>query len=80
MLNSEQNQLLSEGKGCLRLSTRLRPVSPIVLVANHSSILETTRVRSANALIGRELRLPCDLKFYSKPSEDIVGEDYISKF
>ncbi|KAG8239312.1 hypothetical protein J437_LFUL015088 [Ladona fulva] len=33
----------------------------------------------AKVLLGRELKLPCDLVFGTRLDEDVVGEDYISR-
>lgn len=50
----------------------------LFLMAYRSSIHETTGQSPANILFGRELRLPCDLVFGSKPGEDLAGEDYVT--
>jgi hypothetical protein len=47
-------------------------------MAYRSSVHETTGQTPANILFGRELRLPCDLVFGSKPGEDLAGEDYVT--
>lgn len=49
------------------------------LMAYRSSVHETTGQTPANILFGRELRLPCDLVFGSKPGEDLAGEDYVKE-
>lgn len=51
----------------------------LFLLAYRASIHETTGHSPANVLFGRELRLPCDLKFGFKPNEEVVGDDYVSK-
>ncbi|KAJ8946106.1 hypothetical protein NQ318_010405 [Aromia moschata] len=43
-----------------------------------SSVHETTGQTPASIVMGRELRLPCDLKFGCTPGDDVAGEDYIS--
>ncbi|KAJ8940309.1 hypothetical protein NQ318_014382 [Aromia moschata] len=43
-----------------------------------SSVHETTGQTPANIVMGRELRLPCDLKFGCTPGDDVAGEDYVS--
>lgn len=49
----------------------------LFLFAYRSSIHETTGQTPASIIFGRELRLPCDLKFGCKPGEDMAGEDYV---
>ncbi|KAJ8936417.1 hypothetical protein NQ318_014855 [Aromia moschata] len=39
---------------------------------------ETTGQTPASIVMGRELRLPCDLKFGCTPGDDVAGEDYVS--
>ncbi|KAJ8949444.1 hypothetical protein NQ318_007545 [Aromia moschata] len=34
--------------------------------------------KQASIVMGRELRLPCDLKFGCTPGDDVAGEDYVS--
>ncbi|KAJ8941505.1 hypothetical protein NQ318_006456 [Aromia moschata] len=41
-------------------------------------IHETTGQTPASIVMGRELRLPCDLKFGCTPGDDVAGEDYVS--
>ncbi|KAJ8955166.1 hypothetical protein NQ318_009059 [Aromia moschata] len=43
-----------------------------------SSVHETTGQTPASIVMGRELRLPCDLKFSCTPGDDVAGEDYVS--
>ncbi|KAJ8944725.1 hypothetical protein NQ318_007938 [Aromia moschata] len=43
-----------------------------------SSVHETTGKTPASIVMGRELRLPCDLKFGCTPGDDVAGEDYVS--
>ncbi|KAJ8952780.1 hypothetical protein NQ318_008097 [Aromia moschata] len=43
-----------------------------------SSVHETTGQTHASIVMGRELRLPCDLKFGCTPGDDVAGEDYVS--
>ncbi|KAJ8958651.1 hypothetical protein NQ318_016376 [Aromia moschata] len=43
-----------------------------------SSVHETTGQTPASIVMGRELRLPCDLKFGCTPGDDVAGEDYVS--
>ena len=50
----------------------------LFLLAYRSSVNETTGQTPANVLFGRELRLPCDLKFGFKPDEEVAGEDYVT--
>ena len=50
----------------------------LFLMAYRSAVHETTGQTPANILFGRELRLPCDLVFGSKPGEDLAGEDYVT--
>ncbi|KAJ8956090.1 hypothetical protein NQ318_016543 [Aromia moschata] len=46
--------------------------------AYRSSVHETTGKTPASIVMGRELRLPCDLKFGCTPGDDVAGEDYVS--
>ncbi|KAJ8962664.1 hypothetical protein NQ318_001058 [Aromia moschata] len=46
--------------------------------AYRSSVHETTGQTPASIVMGRELRLPCDLKFGCTPGDDVAGEDYVS--
>ncbi|KAJ8956752.1 hypothetical protein NQ318_014109 [Aromia moschata] len=50
--------------------------------AYRSSVYETTvyeqRQTPASIVMGRELRLPCDLMFGCTPGDDVAGEDYVS--
>ncbi|KAJ8952178.1 hypothetical protein NQ318_022628, partial [Aromia moschata] len=48
------------------------------IVPYRSSIHETTGQTPASIVMGRELRLPCDLKFGCTPGDDVAGEDYVS--
>ncbi|KAJ8937832.1 hypothetical protein NQ318_016712 [Aromia moschata] len=48
------------------------------LLAYRSSVHETTEQIPASIVMGRELRLPCDLKFGCTPVDDVAGEDYVS--
>ncbi|KAJ8982924.1 hypothetical protein NQ317_004580 [Molorchus minor] len=50
---------------------------PLFLLAYRSSVHETTGQTPASIIMGRELRLPCDLKFGCPPGEDVAGEDYV---
>ncbi|KAJ8932053.1 hypothetical protein NQ318_008401 [Aromia moschata] len=50
----------------------------LFLLAYRSSIHETTGQTPASIVMGRELRLPCDLKFGCTPGDDVAGEDYVS--
>ena len=50
----------------------------LFLLAYRSAVHETTGQSPANVLFGRELRLPCDVKFGARPDENVVGEDYVS--
>ncbi|KAJ8936003.1 hypothetical protein NQ318_009683 [Aromia moschata] len=43
-----------------------------------AAIHETTGQTPASIVMGRELRLPCDLKFGCTPGDDVAGEDYVS--
>ncbi|KAJ8957194.1 hypothetical protein NQ318_007756 [Aromia moschata] len=47
-------------------------------VLEKSDVHETTGQTPASIVMGRELRLPCDLKFGCTPGEDVAGEDYVS--
>ncbi|KAJ8957678.1 hypothetical protein NQ318_017570 [Aromia moschata] len=44
----------------------------------NSTVHETTGKTPASIVMGRELRLPCDLKFGCTPGDDVAGEDYVS--
>ncbi|KAJ8960020.1 hypothetical protein NQ318_009456 [Aromia moschata] len=48
------------------------------ITAYRSSIHDTTGQTPASIVMGRELRLPCDLKFGCTPGDDVAGEDYVS--
>ncbi|KAJ8949442.1 hypothetical protein NQ318_007543 [Aromia moschata] len=48
----------------------------LFLLAYRSSVHETTGQTPASIVMGRELRLPCDLKFGCTPGDDVAGEDY----
>ncbi|KAJ8940405.1 hypothetical protein NQ318_009334 [Aromia moschata] len=50
----------------------------LFLLAYRASIHETTGQTPVNIVMGRELRLPCDLKFGCTPGDDVAGEDYVS--
>ncbi|KAJ8946776.1 hypothetical protein NQ318_018985 [Aromia moschata] len=50
----------------------------LFLLAYRSSVHETTGQTPASIVMGRELRLPCDLKFVCTPGDDVAGEDYVS--
>ncbi|KAJ8949268.1 hypothetical protein NQ318_022782 [Aromia moschata] len=54
------------------------PFLHLFLLAYRSSIHETTGQTPASIVMGRELRLPCDLKFGCTPGDDVAGEDYVS--
>ncbi|KAJ8945415.1 hypothetical protein NQ318_009870 [Aromia moschata] len=45
-------------------------------VLEKSDVHETTGQTPASIVMGRELRLPCDLKFGCTPGDDVAGEDY----
>ncbi|KAJ8938811.1 hypothetical protein NQ318_006432 [Aromia moschata] len=47
-------------------------------VLEKSDVHETTGQTPASIVMGRELRLPCDLKFGCTPGDDVAGEDYVS--
>lgn len=51
---------------------------PLFLLAYRSAVHETTGQTPGSIVFGRELRLPCDLKFGCKPNEDLAGEDYVT--
>ncbi|KAJ8958350.1 hypothetical protein NQ317_014677, partial [Molorchus minor] len=51
---------------------------PLFLLAYRSSVHETTGQTPVSIIMGRELRLPCDLKFGCPPGEDVAGEDYVT--
>ncbi|KAJ8936894.1 hypothetical protein NQ318_010921 [Aromia moschata] len=46
----------------------------LFLLAYRSSVHETTGQTPASIVMGRELRLPCDLKFGCTPGDDVAGE------
>ncbi|KAG5885092.1 hypothetical protein JTB14_003966 [Gonioctena quinquepunctata] len=48
-------------------------------MAYRSAVHESTGQTPASIIMGRELRLPCDLKFGIPPGQDTAGEDYVSK-
>ncbi|KAJ8939041.1 hypothetical protein NQ318_007672 [Aromia moschata] len=50
----------------------------LFLLAYRSSVHETTGQTPASIVMGRELRLPYDLKFGCTPGDDVAGEDYVS--
>ncbi|KAJ8951076.1 hypothetical protein NQ318_003774 [Aromia moschata] len=50
----------------------------LFLLAYRSSVHETTGQTPASIVMGRELRLPCDLKFGCTPGDHVAGDDYIS--
>ncbi|KAJ8957953.1 hypothetical protein NQ318_001952 [Aromia moschata] len=50
----------------------------LFLLAYRSSVHETTGQTPASIVMGRELRLPCDLKFGCTPGDDVAGKDYVS--
>ncbi|KAJ8946965.1 hypothetical protein NQ318_015903 [Aromia moschata] len=54
------------------------PFLHLFLLAYRSSVHETTGQTPASIVMGRELRLPCDLKFGCTPGDDVAGEDYVS--
>ncbi|KAG5899440.1 hypothetical protein JTB14_033631 [Gonioctena quinquepunctata] len=51
----------------------------LFLMAYRSAVHESTGQTPASIIMGRELRLPCDLKFGIPPGQDTAGEDYVSK-
>ena len=51
----------------------------LFLMSYRSSVHETTGQTPACVMFGREVRLPCDLQFGSKPGEEVAGDDYVSK-
>ncbi|KAJ8946378.1 hypothetical protein NQ318_011784 [Aromia moschata] len=65
------------GKALL-LTEKTVPFLHLFLLAYRSSIHETTGQTPASIVMGRELRLPCDLKFGCTPGDDVAGEDYVS--
>ncbi|KAJ8951058.1 hypothetical protein NQ318_003754 [Aromia moschata] len=50
----------------------------LFLLAYRSSVHQTTVQTPSSIVMGRELRLPCDLKFGCTPGDDVAGEDYVS--
>ncbi|KAJ8950945.1 hypothetical protein NQ318_008384 [Aromia moschata] len=50
----------------------------LYLLAYRSSVHETSGQTPASIVMGRELRLPCHLKFGCTPGDDVAGEDYVS--
>ena len=51
----------------------------LFLLAYRSSVHETTGQTPSSIVMGRELRLPCDLKFGCPASEDLAEEDYVTE-
>ncbi|KAG5886025.1 hypothetical protein JTB14_023666 [Gonioctena quinquepunctata] len=51
----------------------------LFLMAYRSAVHESTGQTPASIIMGRELRLPCDLKFGIPPGTRHCGEDYVSK-
>ncbi|KAG5891945.1 hypothetical protein JTB14_002221 [Gonioctena quinquepunctata] len=51
----------------------------LFLMAYRSAVHESTGQTPASIIMGRKLRLPCDLKFGIPPGQDTAGEDYVSK-
>uniref|UniRef100_A0A1Y1MK60 Integrase catalytic domain-containing protein n=1 Tax=Photinus pyralis TaxID=7054 RepID=A0A1Y1MK60_PHOPY len=48
------------------------------LMANRSAVQETTGQRPASVLYGREIRLPRDFQFGTRPGqEETVGNEYV---
>ncbi|KAK4873400.1 hypothetical protein RN001_015429 [Aquatica leii] len=43
-----------------------------------SSVYESTDQTPSCVMLGRKIRLPCDLQFGRRPEEEVAGEDYIS--
>ncbi|KAJ8943001.1 hypothetical protein NQ318_008319 [Aromia moschata] len=64
--------------GHLGVTKTLGKFLHLFLLAYRSSIHETTGQTPASIVMGRELRLPCDLKFGCTPGDDVAGEDYVS--
>ncbi|KAJ8944260.1 hypothetical protein NQ318_013672 [Aromia moschata] len=64
--------------GHLGVTKTLGKLLHLFLLAYRSSIHETTGQTPASIVMGRELRLPCDLKFGCTPGDDVAGEDYVS--
>ncbi|KAJ8938634.1 hypothetical protein NQ318_015933 [Aromia moschata] len=60
------------------MNLKHHPFLHLFLLTYRSSIHETTGQTPASIVMGRELRLPCDLKFGCTPGEDVAGEDYVS--
>ncbi|KAJ8948494.1 hypothetical protein NQ318_000031 [Aromia moschata] len=46
--------------------------------AVHVEEMKGESEESQSIVMGRELRLPCDLKFGCTPGDDVAGEDYVS--
>ncbi|KAJ8940314.1 hypothetical protein NQ318_014388 [Aromia moschata] len=68
---------IAVGKALL-LTEKTVPFLHLFLLAYRSSVHETTGQTPASIVMGRELRLPCDLKFGCTPGDDVAGEDYVS--
>ena len=51
----------------------------LFMLAYRSAVQESTGQSPASIVMGRELRLPCDLMFGCPPAEDVAGEDYGSR-
>ncbi|KAJ8947071.1 hypothetical protein NQ318_019966, partial [Aromia moschata] len=64
--------------GHLGVTKTLGKFLHLFLLAYRSSVHETTGQTPASIVMGRELRLPCDLKFGCTPGDDVAGEDYVS--
>ncbi|KAJ8934594.1 hypothetical protein NQ318_006416 [Aromia moschata] len=62
--------------GHLGVTKTLGKFLHLFLLAYRSSVHETTGQTPASIVMGRELRLPCDLKFGCTPGDDVAGEDY----
>ncbi|KAJ8960511.1 hypothetical protein NQ318_013795 [Aromia moschata] len=64
--------------GHLGVTKTLGKFLHLFLLAYRSSVHETTGQTPASIVMGRELRLPCDLKFGCTPGDDVAGEDYVN--
>ncbi|KAJ8939120.1 hypothetical protein NQ318_012360 [Aromia moschata] len=49
----------------------------LFLLAFRTSVHETTGQTPASIVMGRDVRLPCELKFGCTPDDDMAGEDYV---
>ncbi|KAJ8911018.1 hypothetical protein NQ315_003580 [Exocentrus adspersus] len=53
-------------------------ISPELETLFETSAIGLKKDQKISIVMGRELRLPCDLKFGCPPGEDLAGEDYVT--